>query len=143
MTILQKILIANFLFNLINCTCTSYLKDDSVDFVFGNGSMTGMNYKDSSASTKNCQKRTFNEAEKSFNAYKCCYVKTKCKYSDFEEETDVKGEFEGCVAIDKNSYDNIKKLKEQYSKNCEKADIKCSGTSLSYAYLMLIILFLL
>ena len=43
MTILQKILIASFLFSLVNCTCTSYLKDDGVDYDFDDGSITGMN----------------------------------------------------------------------------------------------------
>ena len=88
MTILQKILIASFLFSLINCTCTSYLKDDSDDYDFDDGSITDTTYKDSSASTKNCQKRTFNEAEKEGNAYKCCYLKSKCQYN--EDDIDVK-----------------------------------------------------
>ena len=140
MTILQKILIASFLFSLVNCTCASYLRDDgsNVDY-FSNG----LNYKDSSASTKECKKRTFSEYEKEDNAYKCCYAKYKCNEHDSELDIDIKGEYEGCIYIDKSTYDNIKssiKIAKQY---CSKIDIKCSGTSLSYAYLMLIILFLL
>ena len=145
MTILQKILIASFLFSLVNCTCTSYLRDDgsNVDYDYGDDFMTGLNYKDRSASKKECKKRTFSEEEKEDNAYKCCYAKIKCNYHDSLDDIDVKADYEGCVYIDKNSYDNIKKMIEPYKKNCDKFSINCSGTSLSYAYMMLIMLFLL
>ena len=139
---LQKILIVSFLFSLINCTCNSYLRDNSTEnYDFNN--IFSVNYKDSSASTKECKKRSFSEEEKKYNAYKCCYMKEKCTFKDNDGDTDFTTEFEGCSYLDKKHYDNIKDYIKEGKQYCSKIDVDCSGTSLSYAYLMLIILFLL
>ena len=140
---LQKILIVSFLFSLINCTCASYLRDNStIDYDYDD-IFSSLKYKDSSASTKECKKRSFNEYEQNDNAYKCCYWKEKCTFKDNDGDTDFTTEFEGCSYLDKKHYDNIKDYIKEGKQYCSKIDVDCSGTSLSYAYLMLIILFLL
>ena len=142
---LQKILIVSFLFSLINCTCTSYYRDNSTEnYDYELNNIFSVNYKDSSASTKECKKRSFNQLEQEKNAYKCCYWKEKCTFKDDDDDHhDLTTEFEGCYYLDKKSYDNIKDAIKEGKKYCSKIDIDCSGTSLSYAYLMLIMLFLL
>ena len=140
---LQKILIVSFLFSIINCTCSSYLRDDTIDYDY-DIFVSGLIYKDSSASAKECKQRSFNEEEQRSNAYKCCYMKYKCDFlDDDDDDGDMRANYVGCIYLTKYSYDNIKKLIKKEKQYCDKLDVDCSGTLLSYAYLMLLMLFLL
>ena len=137
MAIRQKIFIFGLLFSLLNCTCGSY-----DDFDLDESSST-MNYVDNNASKKTCPKRSFSEEEIAEGAYKCCYQRVKCQVVDQDTGETGTLDFKGCTFATKSQYDAVKDIVKGYKSLCSEVEINCFGTSLSYFYLVVILLFLL
>ena len=130
---LLKSFVLSLLMILINCACSSY---DNLDYTDGE-----ITYIDDDASAKSCPQREFSELEKQYDAYKCCYQEAKCNYTENDEE--IKVNYKACAAATKEEYDLIDETLKEGKEKCSDIVIDCCATSLSYLYLVFILLYLL
>ena len=149
MKILQRIFIFSLLFYLLNCTCSSTFiteEDFETKSVEELEEILSEKINDSSASVKNCNSRQFSENEISTgNNYKCCFVKGKCTITNSDEDEKKVDNFQYCSPISKSTYNNLDKAIKELKKEkgmCEEFSVECSGSSLSYLYLVFILLIL-
>ena len=135
MSILLKSFAFILLFSLFNCDCTSSTDDADVTESY-------LVYYDKRASESSCPKRQFSESEVKYGAYKCCYETADCYGTDVDgDREDIY--LKACVALSKAEYENIAQMAKKGKANCSNFRIECSSTSLSYLYLVyLLLLFL-
>ncbi len=135
MSILLKSFAFILLFSLFNCDCTSSIDDIDVTESY-------LVYYDKRASESSCPKRQFSESEVKYGAYKCCYETADCYGTDVDgDREDIY--LKACVALSKAEYENIAQMAKKGKANCSNFRIECSSTSLSYLYLVyLLLLFL-
>ncbi len=135
MSILLKSFAFILLFSLFNCDCTSSIDDIDVTESY-------LVYYDKRASESSCPKRQFSESEVKYGAYKCCYETADCYGTDVDgDREDIY--LKACVALSKAEYENIAQMAKKGKDNCSNFRIECSSTSLSYLYLVyLLLLFL-
>ena len=134
MSILLKSFAFILLFSLFNCDCTSSIDDIDVTESY-------LVYYDKRASESSCPKRQFSESEVKYGAYKCCYETADCYGTDVDgDREDIY--LKACVALSKAEYENIAQMAKKGKANCSNFRIECSSTSLSYLYLVYLLLFL-
>ena len=135
MSILLKSFAFFLLFGLLNCTCTSSANDATVTENY-------LYYYDSSASASSCLQRQFSNEEVQYGAYKCCYEAADCSVTNNDGDR-VTVELKVCAAATKAEYERIDQMVEEGRTQCSNLKIDCSSSSLSYFYLVyLLLLFL-
>ena len=126
MRILWTLFVLMLSFKMIITSCSN----DDYDY----------DYYDPSASSSSCPKRSFDEDEISYNAYKCCYFQSTCP--DFDLDGD-KEETRHCAPVTQTEYSQIdQSIKLAKQLGCSNIKVSCRSSylklSLIYFILMLI-----
>ena len=146
---IQKLIIFMLLFEYINTTCNSQLDEENGETVMDQlGELGEYSYSDPNASTSKCKKREISSYEKQdLEAYKCCYIKAKCKVSNFFDEedeediTNLKDKYynvKACTTVSSLIYKNLKEYVKLAKAMCSEYKIDCFSSYLKLMFISFI-----